>query len=93
MRAEGSFRECFGELKDRRMVNKCRQQWLDIVISADCATIADADRWEEIARFGESTAVWLKEGLALPNGIPSADTFQRVFAGLDGEAFQGCFLA
>ena len=93
MGAEGALVECFGRLQDPRMVNKCRHALLDIIIIAVCATIADADNWEEIALFGESKAAWLGQFLALPNGIPSADTFQRVFEHLDGDAFQGCFMA
>jgi predicted transposase YbfD/YdcC len=55
---------------------------------AICATLADADGWEEIALFGQSKQAWLKQWLALPNGIPSPDTFKRVFEHLDAEAFQ-----
>jgi len=85
--------EHFRDLPDPRMVNKCAHRLLDIVMIAICATIADADSWEEIAAFGESKKAWLKQWLALPNGIPSPDTFQRVFAKLDAQAFHARFVA
>lgn len=88
---ETSLVECFGDLPDPRMVNKCRHLLLDIVLIGICATIANADGWEDIADFAEAKAGWLKQWLALPNGIPSADTFQRVFAHLDACAFQERF--
>lgn len=92
MAAKGVFVECFESLEDPRMVNKCRHNLLDIIIIAVCATIANADGWEEIALYGESKASWLQKWLSLPNGIPSADTFRRVFEHLDAEAFQACFM-
>ena len=85
--------EHFKDLPDPRMVNKCDHLLLDIVIIAICATIANADSWEDIAAFGESKQTWLAKWLALPNGIPSPDTFQRVFAQLDTQAFYERFLA
>ena len=75
------------------MVNKCRHKQLDILVIAVCTTITNADGWEDIALFGESKQGWLKQFLELPNGIPSADTFERVFMHLDAAAFQGCFMA
>jgi predicted transposase YbfD/YdcC len=92
MAVQGALVECFESLQDPRMVNKCRHKLLDILVIAVCATIASADSWDDIALFGESKAEWLRQWLELPNGIPSADTFQRVFAHLDGEAFQACFV-
>jgi predicted transposase YbfD/YdcC len=80
--------ECFGDLPDPRMVNKCRHLLVDIVVMGICATIANADTWEGIADFAQEKAAWLKQWLALPNGIPSADTFRRVFEHLDAQAFQ-----
>jgi predicted transposase YbfD/YdcC len=59
---------------------------------AICATIANADSWEDIAVFGEGKQAWLKQWLTLPNGIPSHDTFKRVFENLDAAAFQQCFM-
>src|SRR5260221_1475306 len=83
--------EHFSKLPEPRMVKKCRHGLLDIVMIAICATIADADSWEAIALFGESKQDWLKQWLELPNGIPSADTFKRVFELLDSQAFERCF--
>jgi predicted transposase YbfD/YdcC len=74
------------------MVNKCEHRLLDIVMIAICATIADADGWDDIAAFGEGKQTWLKQWLALPHGIPSPDTFQRVFAHLDADVFQQRFM-
>src|SRR4051812_45886480 len=62
----------------------------DILVIALCAVIAGADSWEEVERFGQARKDWLKGLLKLPHGIPSHDTFYRVFARLDPEAFGKC---
>ncbi|HEX3049703.1 MAG TPA: ISAs1 family transposase [Aggregatilineaceae bacterium] len=85
--------EHFKDLPDPRMVNKCDHLLIDIVMIAICATIANADSWEDIAAFGEGKRAWLGQWLALPNGIPSPDTFQRVFAHVDAAAFHQRFQA
>lgn len=92
MAASGVFVECFERLEDPRMVNKCRHGLMDILVIGVCATIANADSWDDMALFGENKAAWLQQWLDLPNGIPSADTFQRVFRHLNGDVFPGCFL-
>jgi predicted transposase YbfD/YdcC len=74
------------------MVKKCDHKLIDIVMIAICATIANADGWEDIGLFGESKKEWLKQWLSLPNGIPSHDTFKRVFENIDGEIFHQCFM-
>jgi predicted transposase YbfD/YdcC len=64
----------------------------DILVIALSAVLAGARSWEGIAEFGRSKEVWLRSlGLKLPNGIPSHDTFNRVFANLDPVAFQASF--
>jgi predicted transposase YbfD/YdcC len=92
MAQENKLIDYFKDLPDPRMVNKCDHLLLDIIMIAICATIADADGWEDIAAFGEGKAAWLKQWLALPHGIPSPDTFQRVFAHLDAAVFQQRFM-
>ena len=59
---------------------------------AICAPIANAAGWEDIALFAEGKRQGLEQGLALPNGIPSHDTFKRVFENIDAEAFQQRFM-
>ena len=65
----------------------------DILIIALCATIAGADSWPEVERFGLVKLAWLRTFLQLPNGIPSHDTFRRVFARIDPKAFNRCVSA
>jgi predicted transposase YbfD/YdcC len=92
MDIEGSLLEHFSDLPDPRMVKKCDHLLVDIVMIAICATIANADGWDEIALFAEGKREWLKQWLALPNGIPSHDTFKRVFEHMDAQAFQERFM-
>jgi len=63
------------------------------VTIALCGTIAGADDWEEIVQFARDRRDWLSGFLDLSEGIPSHDTFGRVFAVLDPVAFQKCLLA
>jgi predicted transposase YbfD/YdcC len=58
-----------------------------------CATICGADDFVAIEAWGRAQEAWLKERLALPHGIPSHDTFDRLFRRLDPEAFSRCFVA
>src|SRR3954447_24002365 len=81
----------FAELPDPR-VNRAKKHRLDDILAVTlCAVICGADSFEEIERFGEARQDWLKRFLALPNGIPSHDTLNRVLAALDPGAFAGCF--
>ena len=65
----------------------------DILTIAICAVICGADGWVQVAQFGRAKLKWFKTFLPLPGGIPSHDTFGRVFALLEPEAFEQCFLA
>ncbi len=82
---------CFDGLVDPRMTRKCDHQLIDILVIAAIAVIACAESWEDIELYGRSKLAWLKTFLALPNGIPSHDTFRRVFMLIDPDAFEGCF--
>jgi len=66
---------------------------LDILVIAICAVICGADSWEDVAEFGRAKQEWFKTFLELPEGIPSHDTFTRVFARLDPQEFQACFVS
>ncbi len=71
-----------------------RTRWhtlIDIVAVTVCAVICGADNWVDVALFGRSKEAWLRQWVELGHGIPSHDTFGRVFAMLDPEAFAGCF--
>jgi predicted transposase YbfD/YdcC len=65
---------------------------MDIIVIAICAIICGADDWTEVELFGNAKLSWLRTFLELPNGVPSHDTFGRVFARLNPEQFQQCFL-
>src|SRR3954466_5047455 len=82
---------CFTGLEDPRETSRCDHQLIDILVIAVCAVIACAESWEDIALYGRSKQAWLATFLALPNGIPSHDTFRRVFMLIDPDAFERCF--
>jgi predicted transposase YbfD/YdcC len=90
---ETSISRHFGELPDPR-INRCKLHSLtDIVSIAVCAIISNADGAEDIAAYGRAKEPLLRRFLELSHGIPSHDTFERVLARLDPNAFQRCFLA
>jgi predicted transposase YbfD/YdcC len=82
----------FGNLTDPRIDRTKLHKLLDILVIAICAVIAGADNWEDVEEFGKARLEWFRTFLELPNGIPSHDTFTRVFARLDPEQFQACFI-
>ena len=82
--------EAFAGLPDPRVDRGKKHLLGDILAISLCAVVAGADSWEAVAAFGEAKREWLRRFLALPNGVPSHDTFHRVFARLDPEAFARC---
>ena len=81
----------FAGLVDPRETRRCDHQLIDILAIAVGAVIACAESWEDIELYGRSKQAWLGTFLALPNGIPSHDTFRRVFMLIDPDAFEACF--
>ena len=85
------FRACFADLADPRTGNAQRHELLEILLIALCATLCGAETCVDMALFGEAKAPYLRRFLALPGGIPSHDTFSRLFRLLDPMAFEACF--
>jgi predicted transposase YbfD/YdcC len=88
-----SISEHFATLKDPRSEQGKDHLLVDILTITLCAVICGADDWVAVATFGETKVAWLRTFLALPNGIPSHDTFGRVFRLLDPDELRRCFLA
>lgn len=85
--------EHFGDLPDPGRQAGRRHFLSDMLPIAICAVICGADEFSATAEFGRAKRKWFKKFLRLPHGIPSADTFERVFARLDPEAFERCFVS
>lgn len=82
----------FAQVKDPRVERTKRHRLRDILILAICAVICGAEGWVEIEEFGKAKEAWFTELLDLQNGIPSHDTFGRVFARLDPKQFEASFV-
>jgi predicted transposase YbfD/YdcC len=84
--------EHFTALPDPRIhLNKNEHKLIDIIVIAVCAVICAADNWTEVEQYGVAKKDWFATFLELPNGIPSHDTFNRVFSFINPEEFQRCF--
>lgn len=90
--APQSLIEHFSTIDDPRIDRSKLHKLIDILVIAICATICGAEGWEDFELFGNCKLDWFKSFLELPHGIPSPDTFRRVFARLDPQQFQQAFL-
>ena len=81
----------FGALPDPRVERTKEHLLVDILTIRLCAVLCGGEGWTDMATFGQAREPWLRTFLALPNGIPSHDTFGRVFAALDPAAFGAAF--
>ena len=83
----------FAQVEDTRMERTRLHRLRDIIILAMCGVLCGADGWVEIEEFGKAKEGFFTDLLTLPNGIPSHDTFGRVFALLDPKQFAREFCA
>jgi predicted transposase YbfD/YdcC len=83
--------EYFSKVNDPRRDRTKDHKLIDIIAIAICAVICGAEGWTDIELFGNSKLHWLATFLELPNGIPSHDTFGRVFSLIDAQQFQLAF--
>ena len=81
----------FSDLDDPRMDRTKRHELTNIIAIAICAVVCGADSWVDVELFGNSKKDWFERFLDIPNGIPSHDTFGRVFSLIDARQFQRCF--
>jgi predicted transposase YbfD/YdcC len=87
-----SIAEHFGQVKDPRNLG-VDHLLIEIITIAICAVVCGADDWVEIEQFGQAKESWLRTFLLLPHGIPSHDTFGRVFGLIDPQEFQNGFIS
>lgn len=88
-----SIQEHFADLPDPRRAQGTRHKLSDMIVIAVCAVICCADGWSDVADFGRAKRKWFATFLDLPHGVPCQDTFERVFARLDPDAFERCFMS
>ena len=87
-----SLIEHFKELPDPRVQGRCDHDLMDVLVIAVCTLLCGGSGFDDMADFGRAKHPWFKTFLTLRHGIPSHDTFNRVFAALKPEAFLDCFL-
>jgi predicted transposase YbfD/YdcC len=85
-----AVKKYFRRLQDPRVVGRSRHRLIDIVVIAICGVIGNCDDWPDIELFARKRLAWFKRFLALPEGVPSHDTLERVFARLDPRALTQC---
>jgi len=93
LKAKETIADYFMGVEDPRIERTKRHQLIDVITIAICAVICGADSWVAIETYGQAKQEWLKRFLELPNGIPSHDTFARIFSLINSEKFQECFVS
>ena len=88
-----SLLEHFKQLEDPRTAYLVNHRLVDIIGLTICAVVCGADTWVDIENYGRAKQEWLQDFLSLENGIPSHDTIGRLFAAIDPEGLQECFLS
>lgn len=84
--------EYFSEIEDPRIDRTKEHLLVDIIFITIAGVICGADSWNDIENYGKSKESWLKQFLKLPNGIPSHDTFNRLYSAIDPQQLETCFI-
>jgi predicted transposase YbfD/YdcC len=93
LKPKKTIADYFADVEDPRIERTKRHQLIDVITIAICAVICGADSWVAIETYGKTKQQWLQRFLDLSNGIPSHDTFARIFSLLDPQSFQECFVS
>jgi predicted transposase YbfD/YdcC len=93
LKPKHSIADYFGGIEDPRIDRRKQHKLIDIITIAICAVVCGAETWVDMEVYGKAKFSWLNEFLELRNGIPSHDTFARVFAVIKPEEFQQCFMS
>jgi predicted transposase YbfD/YdcC len=91
LKPKTTISEHFSEIKDPRIERKKLHKLIDIISITLCVVITGAKSWLDIESFGQCKYKWFKSFLELPNGIPSHDTFNRVFSRINPQELEKCF--
>jgi predicted transposase YbfD/YdcC len=90
--AQPSLVECLGAIEDPRMDRRRRHKLVDVLVIGLCSMLTGGEGFNDMELFGKIKLDWLKTFLELPNGIPTHDTFNRVFSAVDPHCFLDCFV-
>jgi predicted transposase YbfD/YdcC len=93
LKPKHSIADYFERIEDPRIDRRKQHKLIDIITIAICAVVCGAETWVDMEVYGKAKFSWLNEFLELANGIPSHDTFARVFAVINPEEFQECFMS
>lgn len=87
-----ALEDCLGSVEDPRTEKNLKHKFIDVMAIAILATISGADTWDDMEDWGNAKKEWLSTFLELPNGIPSHDTFNRIFSMIDPQQFHKAFI-
>lgn len=93
LKPKHSIAEHFNDIEDLRIERGKKHKLIDIITISICAVVCGADGWIDIEMYGVARKKWLEKFLELPNGIPSHDTFARVFSQINPDEFNKSFLS
>ena len=87
-----ALEDCLESIDDPRTEKNLKHKFIDVMAIAILATISGADTWDDMEDWGNAKKEWLSTFLELPNGIPSHDTFNRIFSMIDPQQFHKAFI-